>query len=572
MPYPTNTIEYWITIENRAWDVCPEKESGFTPTDRMSGLPISGPDGASIHGPAASADLTSPVTGVSRINFFMNYPAFGIDDVSRKANDGLILRRYTSNWAKPDDRKVNPWDINEPDPTDSGTMGTIPGPTLECSVGDRIIVHFKNLDKRTGLDALITAHSLHTHGITYSNKHDGAYPLSPEDDSNDPRTSTPVKLNPITPDEKDFWATVDVSGTYKQGDRVPVGGTFTYVWDTLNWPTTAGVWLYHDHSFCDMSNVMSGAIGALVIHNPLDGQDVDIRSGTPPFNPDPAFLPGGSPNGSPIIKGKYVTPSKAMYIQLFHELGNASFCINGRKYLGNTPTLVAGPKTLMRFGVIGMGQSADSHTFHIHGHRWIVPGPHGNDPDSIKNSKMDTPVTQFEDTRIFGPANSFVFTIRESSLVSGDPSDGMGAGMDPRGEWHMHCHVMEHMGNGMMGSLLVVENNQDAVELQEGKGMCSMPSMGGTQVQILDNSYSPPNISITKGQTVTWTNTGVTHTVTSNPGILYSCGPSSSENFNSGDIPTGKSWSHTFNTSDTYNYHCERHGCTMAGKVTVTDM
>ena len=50
--------------------------------------------------------------------------------------DALILRRYTANWAAPDDRKVNPWDINELDPTDNGTMGTIPGPVIECSVGD----------------------------------------------------------------------------------------------------------------------------------------------------------------------------------------------------------------------------------------------------------------------------------------------------------------------------------------------------------------------------------------------------------------------------------------------------
>ena len=33
--------------------------------------------------------------------------------------DALILRRYIANWEIPDDRKVNPWDINEPDPTDA---------------------------------------------------------------------------------------------------------------------------------------------------------------------------------------------------------------------------------------------------------------------------------------------------------------------------------------------------------------------------------------------------------------------------------------------------------------------
>jgi hypothetical protein len=42
------------------------------------------------------------------------------------SQDALILRRYIPNWAAPDDRKVNPWDLNEPDPTDNGTRGTFP--------------------------------------------------------------------------------------------------------------------------------------------------------------------------------------------------------------------------------------------------------------------------------------------------------------------------------------------------------------------------------------------------------------------------------------------------------------
>jgi len=55
-------------------------------------------------------------------------------------HSALLLRRYTKNWEKPDDRKVNPWDINEPDPTDTGTMGTVPGPVIECNVGDDLVV------------------------------------------------------------------------------------------------------------------------------------------------------------------------------------------------------------------------------------------------------------------------------------------------------------------------------------------------------------------------------------------------------------------------------------------------
>ena len=61
-------------------------------------------------------------------------------------------------------------------------------------------------------------------------------------------------------------------------------------------------------------------------------------------------------------------PPEALYLQLFHTLnGVAGMAINGRTLLGNTPTVIAGTSTRMRFGVVGMG--SDVHTFHIHGHR-----------------------------------------------------------------------------------------------------------------------------------------------------------------------------------------------------------
>ena len=59
---------------------------------------------------------------------------------------------------------------------------------------------------------------------------------------------------------------------------------------------------------------------------------------------------------------------------------------------------------------------SDFHTFHVHGHRWI--GPDG------------TP----RDTQVIGPAESFHVRWRE----------------DMPGTWLYHCHVEEHMMNGMI--------------------------------------------------------------------------------------------------------------------------
>ena len=553
-------IEYWIQIENRPWDACPGN------IDRMTGLEIKDIPG---QGPPVSVNLIKQ-TGETR-TVVMNRPHSRNSDGSAK--DALILRRYTANWKTPDDRKVNPWDINEKDPTEEGTMGTIPGPVLECSIGDTIIVHFRNMDQRDlegDPTSVLTkqTHSLHTHGITFSNKHDGAYPLSPPDDSDDPQNPG-TKLNEITTlAEKNLWAGIGVTGQFKQGDRVPPTGTFTYVWNTLGWPTTAGMWLYHDHSICDMDNVNLGAIGALVIHNPDDELDVDIRRG--PDDPDPAFLPGGSPNGSPVIDGKYVTPSKALYIQLFHSFGDAGMCINGRKYLGNTPTPIAGPNTLMRFGVIGMGMGTDSHTFHIHGHRWIVPGPHGTDPSSIQFSRMDTPVSQFEDTRMFGPANSFAFTIQEGS------STFMGA-PDPVGEWHMHCHVLSHMMDGMMGSLLVVNDNQDASSLPTGVPCPSMPmeTLPAT-ILVKDFKFTAPDgtdtLIVPSGTVVTFDFQEADHTVVIDPSTAVPFAP-----INNGGgpfdaispIPQQITRTVTGNLNEEIRFHCGIHGPSMNGIIRI---
>lgn len=627
------TIEYWIQIENHAWDVAPNNIDRITGED-MQMIPAGAP-------PVVTT-LTSPVSGVVRNNVTMYKPL---------SEDALILRRYTANWMAPDDRKVNPWDINESDPTDTGTMGTIPGPVIECSVGDEVIVHFRNMDTRIVEDVKSRSHSLHPHGFVFSNRYDGAYPLSPPD------PTQPVG------GEAGLWALVGVTSN-KRGDRVPPGATFDYHW-SAPWPTNAGIWLYHDHSICDMDNVQLGAIGITVIHNTADPDDVIV---------DTTDLPGGSYNGSPtrfrcfpfpfeppvlphdldglglvgapdppargmgmmlaaarndipspepettgrgnpheaapdqqadasydeerdeeepelqrsVIREnvllelddnlqffrrlcfcRYRTPpTKAQYLLLFHNLGNASMCINGRKFLGNTPTVIAGLQSRMRFGIVGMGNFDGFHTFHLHGHRWIIPGPDGNDPTTIENSVQTTAISQFEDTRTFGPANSFGFTIRQGSFMGSifGPAAGLG-------EWHMHCHVLNHMMDGMMGSMLVIQGGELCLPLAVGEpcGEVMPPGGGGAiDVNILGGAFDPPNLMIMTGQTVRWTNIlAIPHTVTSNPGSI-ACSPTSTEAFASPVLSNvGDIFEHTFTTPGTFAYHCEVHGCGMAGTLTV---
>jgi len=650
-------IEYWIQLENRPWDVCPGN------IDRMSGQNLKQREGKD----PATTSLSSPGSGVIRNNVTMFRPLRKSDT---SIDDALILRRYkppqkpdhSDAWTQPDDRKVNPWDLNEPDPTDSGTMGTIPGPVIECNVGDSVKVHFRNLDMRTELGTKTICfpfpfigeicfpfpvavpiaiekrtHSLHPHGFVFEPTSDGAFPLSPPDST-----------QPIPASEAAAWASIPgFTGSLKKGDRVPPGGTFTYTWNTFGWPTTAGVWLYHDHSICDMDNVEHGAIGIVVIHNPADTQqEVDTRAGDPqdPTRLDPNFLPGGSPNGSPIVtfcfplpfethvlpfdleglpsiepmpmggemhgmpgmsQGKKIKhakneadaaspemartiqrgnllleldeklllirrfcisryrtpPTKALYLQLFHSLGDAGMCINGRKYVGNTPTMIAGTSTRMRFGVVGMG--SDVHTFHIHGHRWIIPGPHGNTPAAIQGSVMDTPVSQFEDTRIFGPANSFVFTIQGQSgsfMRAGGPGQNQAIG-----EWHMHCHVLAHMMTGMMGSLLIINGGELAFPLPVGVPCPSEMAGGGmggnggggpktVTVHIVDFTFNPDPVTINAGDSVKWQWDADNHSTTSDTAI-----------WDSGVFNTGHTFTRAFPGPGNFPYHCSIHGSPGAG-------
>ncbi len=79
-------------------------------------------------------------------------------------------------------------------------------------------------------------------------------------------------------------------------------------------------------------------------------------------------------------------------------------------------------------------------------------------------------------------------------------------------------------------------------------------------VTIQNFAFNPVTVTISKGQTVTWTNMdSVSHTITSTTG-----------DFDSGLISSGKTFSHTFNTAGTFEYSCTIHPSMQHGKVIVT--
>src|SRR5829696_309124 len=95
-----------------------------------------------------------------------------------------------------------------------------------------------------------------------------------------------------------------------------------------------------------------------------------------------------------------------------------------------------------------------------------------------------------------------------------------------------------------------------------------VPSAGAQQgqtatVMMQDNYFSPANITVPAGTTVTWVHSGNNpHTTTSYDGL-----------WDSGILPggSGQTFSFTFNTPGTYAYFCRPHEAQgMVGTVTVT--
>jgi plastocyanin len=103
-------------------------------------------------------------------------------------------------------------------------VGRIPGPLIRAKAGDRILVHFKNLDTATG-----NPHSMHFHGVHYEPSSDGAF----------------------------------VPGFSGGDGDVKVGKTWTY--DLRAGNDSVGVWPYHDHGPMMDPSIAGGMYGAMSI-------------------------------------------------------------------------------------------------------------------------------------------------------------------------------------------------------------------------------------------------------------------------------------------------------------------
>ncbi len=125
----------------------------------------------------------------------------------------VVFRRFTPHWRRP-----------LPNTPESGNQNLIPGPLLRARVGDRILVHFRNMDF-----ARRDPHSMHFHGVEYRPSSDGAF----------------------------------VPGVSGPDGNVRPGQSWTY--RLTAGPDSAGAWPYHDHSPSMHASIDGGMYGMLSI-------------------------------------------------------------------------------------------------------------------------------------------------------------------------------------------------------------------------------------------------------------------------------------------------------------------
>jgi hypothetical protein len=119
-----------------------------------------------------------------------------------------------------------------------------------------------------------------------------------------------------------------------------------------------------------------------------------------------------------------------------------SLCINGRSFVGNTPTIVGRAGQPIRWYVFNLDVATNGHNFHPHGMRWKFAG-------------------EYIDTRSFGPGESFVVeaTIPPVLLLTEEEARIQQPQYRPKdaklycvkGDFLFHCHEHNHLLGGMAG-------------------------------------------------------------------------------------------------------------------------
>ncbi|SOD42288.1 galactose oxidase-like domain-containing protein [Nitrosovibrio sp. Nv4] len=328
-------------------------------------------------------------------------------EVDRRTLNALVYREYLDGaYTILKDDPLIAADTNEP-----RVERRIPGTVIYTQPGERLYVHVLNGD--------IEPHSLHVHGLHYGIDSDGSWPFGVQE------YDGPNRSDAICPGEQ--WC---------------------YIFDARE--DTIGCWPFHDHHMHIEEVVKRGLFGGIIVRDPhcekVDLEvpiffhrltaNVDIAEAafdSDTLNPGDTFAHTFNEEGTfeyycrfhPMQGRVRVTATGPLTATInildtparfelddvtvgvgaevtWNHAGNQphtvteragagleSYAINGRTFVGNTPTIVAESGKRIRWYVFNLDMSMVWHNFHLHGQRWRWG-------------------TEWVDTRSLGPAESFV--------------------------------------------------------------------------------------------------------------------------------------------------------------------
>ncbi len=268
------------------------------------------------------------------------------------------------------------------------------------------------------------------------------------------RTSQPLSMHPhgVSYDK-------DSEGAYYQpnpglGSAVAPGATFTYVWhlDADSGPLpdepSSKAWLYHSHVTGD-SEANQGLIGFIIVTDPKrarpDGTpaDVDREMAALFMIFDESGLDAEAHEALEYI----TTPGASAGVKTWTEMqqimeAGGRHAINGLLF-GNLTGLEMNQGERVRWYLFGLGSEDDFHTAHWHGERVIA-------------ARRRTDVVELL------PATMTVADMQVSNP----------------GSWLFHCHVAEHMTEGMFTQYIVHPKSSPGVSRAPGLAFFGVPHAG----------------------------------------------------------------------------------------------
>jgi hypothetical protein len=311
------------------------------------------------------------------------------------------------------------------------------GPVLRGKVGEYLEITFLN---RTAVPL-----SMHPHGVKYDKDSEGSYY---QDNG---------RLKSILGRQDRFAPGL--------GAAIGPNARFTYVWyiDEASGPLptepSSKGWLYHSHVSGD-GEINLGLEGFIIVTDPRrarpDGTPNDVDREMPAlfmiFNEghgDPEALEraeksGANPPADAVLNSLSIMngQNSAATVSNTADLQETAerHAINGYIY-GNLPGLEMNEGERVRWYLFGLGSESDLHTPHWHGLRVLEEGVRRTDTVELLPASM-----------------------KVADMLADNP-----------GNWLFHCHVADHMANGMFALVTVYPKDKPGAGVSPARAFLGFP-------------------------------------------------------------------------------------------------